>query len=125
MAGTVQQPRQAPQYDKPNSVLKVAPVETRCVVFTNSEGRKSMCLVLIFGKDVDDGGPGVYVFADEQQMTDTLKIASKLVRDGVRRELSKAEGVKGENIPVSVLGEGPLHTGVGFDATQVEIGGKE
>lgn len=122
MAGQVQQPRQAAQYDKPNSVLKVAPVDTRVVVFTNSEGRKSMCLVFAFGKDVEDGGLGVYVFADEQQMTDQMKIASKLVRDGVRRELAKADGVKGENIPVSVLGEGPLHTGVGFDLTKVEIG---
>lgn len=126
MAGSVQQPRQAAQYGKPNTVIKVAEVRTVVVIYTNGEGRQSMCLAQVFGKDVDDGGPGVYILAEEHQMTEQLKIAGRLVKDGVRRYLSGETAVKGDNIPAAVLGAvGPLTTGESFDASQIEVGDKE
>jgi hypothetical protein len=126
MAGGIQQPKQAAQYDAPNKVLKVAEVRTVVVIYTNGEGRKSMCLAQVFGKDKDDGGAGVYILAEETQMTDQLKIAGRLVKEGVRRWLAGEGEVKADNIPAAVLGAvGPLTTGEGFDASQIEVGGKE
>jgi len=122
MAG-VMQPRRAAEYDKPNTVLKVVDVKTAVVIYTNSEGRKSMCLAYSFGKDVEDGLPGVYIVAEEQQMTETLRVAGKLVRDGVRRWLAGAEDVRSENIPAAVLGVvDQLATNVGPDLANLDVG---
>jgi hypothetical protein len=125
MAGVVQ-PRRAAEYDKPNTVLKVVDVKTAVVIYTNSEGRKSMCLAYSFGKDVEDGMPGVYVVAEEQQMTETLRVAGKLVRDGVRRWIAGAEEVKSENIPAALLGVvGDVATSRGPNLADLDVGGEE
>ncbi|MEI6358069.1 MAG: hypothetical protein WCP53_13370 [Verrucomicrobiota bacterium] len=123
MAG-IQQARQTPKFSKPNQIIKVAEVRQVVVVYTNSEGRESMCLAQVFGKDTADGRVGVYILAEEQQMIEQLKIAGKLVKDGVRKWVAGEEDVKSDNIPAAVLGQvGELTTGEGFDATKLEIGG--
>jgi hypothetical protein len=122
MAG-VMQPRRAAEYDKPNAVLKVVDVKTAVVIYTNGDGRKSMCLAYSFGKDVEDGLPGVYIVAEEQQMTETLRVAGKLVRDGVRRWLAGAEDVRSENIPAALLGAvDQLSTNEGPDLANLDVG---
>lgn len=126
MAGSIQQGTRAPRFHsgKPNQVIRVAEIRTLAVVFTNSEGREAMCQVQVFGKDVDDGGPGVYVLAEEQQMTEALKLASPTVKNGVRKWLASQKDVAGESIPAAVLGQvaGPVTDG-GFDIGKVEVGG--
>lgn len=122
MAG-VQQVQQTAKFSKPNQIIKVAEVRQSVVVYTNGEGRESICLALILGKDTTDGGAGVYILAEEQQMRNQLKIAGKLVRDGVRSWLSSMEDVKSDNIPAAVFGPvGELTTGESFDASKLDIG---
>ena len=77
MAGTVQQGTPAPEYipGKPNQVIGIAPAEILAVKFTNGEGRIGAALAIIFGKDASDGGPGVYILAEQIQMTEQLTIA--------------------------------------------------
>jgi hypothetical protein len=125
MAGKISQGARAPQYHpgKPNKVLRVAEVKTLAVAFTNSEGRESMCLVHTFGKDVEDGGAGVYVLAEEQQMAEQLKIANTTVKTGVRAWLAGQKDVAASNIPAAVLQvAGPVTDGKSFDVAGVEIG---
>jgi hypothetical protein len=105
MAGRVQQGTQAPEYapGKPNQVLAVAPVTMLAVKFTNGEGRIGACLSISFGTDTEDGGPGVYIMAEQVQMTEQLTVAGPVVRDGVRRHLASQKPVSADNIPASVL----------------------
>ncbi len=125
MAG-IQQARQTPKFSKPHQIIKVAPAQQLVVVYTNGEGRESMCLALTFGKDVADGGAGVYILAEEQQMIDQLKVAGKIVRDGVRKWISSESEVLSSDIPAAVLGHvGAITTGEEFDASKIEIGGGE
>lgn len=106
MAGKVQQGTQAPEYipDRPNQVIGIAPAEIMAVKFTNGEGRVGAALAIVFGKDVQDGGPGVYILAEQVQMTEQLTIAGPVVRDGVRKHLASRKPVSAGSIPDAVLG---------------------
>ena len=120
MAGRVQQGTQAPEYapGKPNQVLGVAPAEILAVKFTNGEGRIGACLAISFGKDTDDGGPGVYILAEQVQMTEQLTIAGPVVREGVRKYLAGRKPVSADNIPAAVLGA----VGDDSDITKTQVG---
>lgn len=121
----VQQGTQAPEFipSKPNAILGCAPAQIYAVKYTNSEGRVAACLAIVFGKDRDDGGPGVYIMAEQQQMIDTLTIAGNTVRNGVRRELAKGTPVSGGSIPDMTLTSGETaSTGAKLDPLKVEVG---
>lgn len=125
MAGSVSQPRSAPRHGPPNKMLAVVDVAMKCTVFTNGDGEERMALVLQFGKDAEDGGPGVWVLADQQQMIEQLKTASKLVRDGVRANMAGKAEVRAENVPEKVLELGDLTSGGTFDVSSVDIKGEQ
>ena len=120
----VQQATQAPEYvpGKPNAVLGCAPAQIYAVAYTNNEGRKATCLAIVFGKDKDDGGAGVYIMAEQQQMIDTLTIAGNTVRNGVRRELAKGTPVSGGSIPDLTLAPGETIGNGRLDPLKVEVG---
>lgn len=122
MAGTVQQGTPAPEYipGKPNQVIGIAPAEILAVKFTNGEGRIGAALAIIFGKDASDGGPGVYILAEQIQMTEQLTIAGPVVRDGVRKFIAGRKPVAAGSIPEAALGlTGPSD---GNDITKTDVG---
>lgn len=122
MAGKVQQGTQAPEYvpGKPNQVIGIAPAEILAVKFTNAEGRVGAALAIVFGKDTQDGGAGVYILAEQVQMTEQLTIAGPVVRDGVRKYLSGRKPVSAEGIPETALGLNG--SGDGEDITKTSVG---
>lgn len=108
----ITRPKAPPVYhaDRPNAVLAVAEAKLVCVKFTDPSGQEEMALCLVFGTNNEDGGTGVWVMANQEEMMKTLRIAGKHVRRGVRASLALDDpGVDDlpANIPVvDVTGEG-------------------
>lgn len=98
---TVQQPKRAPEFvpGKKNQVTAMVPVQMYAVNFVNGDSQKSMALILVFGKDTEDGGPGVFVLADENQMAQQILVANETVKKGVRAHLAKMAGPSADEIP--------------------------
>lgn len=100
---TIQQPRRAPEFvnGKQNTVLAVAPAQLFAVSWVDGNGQKSMALVLQFGKDNEDGGPGIFVLADENEMSTQLKIPNATIKKGVRAHLARQQDPNPEDVPES------------------------
>ena len=86
MAG-IHQGTQTPEYDESrrSEVTAVIEVKTLAVAYTNAEGKKGMWLALVYAKENDDGGPGVFIMAEQEQMGQQLNMAGKIVKSGVRK----------------------------------------
>jgi hypothetical protein len=100
--GTVRGPKSAPEYvpGKSSTVTGITEAQIYAVAFVNAEGRKSMCLTLVFGKDTEDEGqPGVYILADEDRMRENLAIANPYVKKGVREHIARQREVSGAEVP--------------------------
>ncbi len=102
MAGKITEGRRTPEYvqGKVNEVISVTEVKVLAVAFADGESRRSTALVMVFGKDAEDGGAGVFTMADENQMAEQLKIASASIKKGVRSWLSGAKPL--EDVPATV-----------------------
>lgn len=102
--GRVMHPNQKPEYTtgKSNVVTGVVPAQLMAVAYVDSEGRKSMCLAVQFGKDVNDGGPMVFIMADEEEMKTQLKIANATITKGVRAWMAKQRDATAEELPSNV-----------------------
>lgn len=100
---SIQQPRRAPEFvnGKQNTVLAVAPAQLLAVSWVDGNGQKSMALVLQFGKDTEDGGPGVFVLADENEMATQLKIPNATIKKGVRAHLARQQDPDPAGVPES------------------------
>lgn len=100
---TIQQPKRAPEYvpGKKNVVTGIVPAQLYAVSFVGGDSQKSMALVLVFGRDNEDGGPGVFVLADENEMSNQLKIATDTVKKGVRAYLARQQEPTAEEVPES------------------------
>lgn len=96
--GRVMQPNPKPTFSsgKANIVQKVAPAQLCAVAWVDGEGRESTCLAITFGKDVEDGGPGVFILADEQAMRDQLVLANNTIKKGVRQWLAQQTANDGD-----------------------------
>jgi len=105
------QPTQAPEYDdsRKNEVVGITEVRFIAVAWVNAEGRKSMCLALSFGKDAEDKGPGVFILADESQMSEQLRMANSTVKKGVRKWLGGQKETTAEDIPESLSIDTPMN----------------
>jgi hypothetical protein len=92
---TITGPRPAAQFadNSRNEVTAMTEARTFAVAYTNSEGRKSMALVLVFGKDAEDGGPGIFVMAEESEMEQNLRMPSATIKKGVRKFLAEQSEV--------------------------------
>lgn len=102
--GSVVHPTAAPEYDdtRRSEVVGVTPAQLHAVAWVDGEGRKSMCLTLIFGKDAEDGGPGIFVMADEIQMKEQLKLANSTVKAGVRKWLAANTESTADDVPAGL-----------------------
>lgn len=69
---------------KPNTVLSITETKTYAIRFTDKTGKESMSLVMVFGAEAD-GDPGVFVLADNAQMSMQLK-----QNPALRKEVLKA-----------------------------------
>lgn len=102
--GRVMHPNQKPEYTtgKSNTVTGVVPAQLLAVAFVDADGRKSMCLAVQFGKDTNDGGPAVFIMADEEEMKNQLKIANATITKGVRAWMSKQRDATAEELPANL-----------------------
>lgn len=98
---SVQQPKRSPEFvnGKQNVVIGVTPAQLLAVSWVDGSGQKSMALVLQFGKDTEDGGPGVFVMADENEMVNQLKLPNATIKKGVRQWLAKQADPTAEEVP--------------------------
>ncbi len=101
---TVHRPNEKPEYDatRKNEVVGITPANIFAVAWVNDEGRKSMCLAIVFGKDSEDEGPGVFILADEMQMKEQLKMANSVVKKGVRKHLASGEETTADDVPANL-----------------------
>jgi len=99
--GRVIQPTQAAEYSSKRNVVEgVAEAKIFAVSWTDSEGQRQMCLALQFGKDTEDGKPGVFILADSADMKSQLRIANPVVKQGVRAAMAAQSGTT--EVPGSV-----------------------
>lgn len=88
---------------KRSTVTAVAPAKLLAVNWVDGDGQKHMALAIQFGKDTEDNGqPGVFILADEAEMSTQLKIANKVVKAGVRAWLAQQENTPEGDIPSSL-----------------------
>jgi hypothetical protein len=80
----------APRYHdgQSNTVLAVAEVKTYAVRYTDGEARETMCLVDCFGK-MDDEDLGVFIKANEREMTDNLRRPSVPMLQRIRQKIAE------------------------------------
>lgn len=126
--GKVLQPTQAPTFvpGKTNTIISVTEVKTLAVAWVDGEGKRQTALVLAFGKDVEDGGIGVFVMADEQQMVEQLRIANPTLKKGVRKFFAQEGGVTPEEASASAAADvGGEDGGTGADPLGADVGGDD
>lgn len=121
---SIQQPRRAPEYvnGKQNAVLAVVPAQLFAVSWVDGNGQKSMALVLQFGKDTEDGGPGVFVLADENEMTNQLKLANATIKKGVRQHLARQQAPNAEDVPETATALVSAPTKKAAPVPQIDVG---
>ncbi len=121
---TISRPTQSPEYDESrrNEVVGVTNAKLLAVAWVNGEGRKSMCLALVFGKDAEDKGPGVFILADESQMSEQLRLANSTVKKGVRKWLSSMKETTADDIPSSLTLSTPMDGPTAEDAGEDDGG---
>lgn len=102
----IAQPKPASTYNsKRSSVLNVAELRTVLVRWTNEEGRETLTLCLVGAKSSEDGGMGVWVLGEQDELTKTLKIANKTVTRGVRALLGSETAKAAPEEPSVLLEE--------------------
>lgn len=106
---SISQPRPAPEFDtsRKSQVINITEARTFAVIWTDAEGQKSMCLAISFGKDAeapnpDKAGPGVFILADQEQMTTDLTIANKIVKAGVQKHLAQEAPATADEVPAGL-----------------------
>lgn len=72
--------------DRPNQVLSTSEVKIHAFRFTDAQGNVDVTLALCFGKDQEDGGPGVYVLPP--QVMRELKIPARHIKQGLREKFA-------------------------------------
>lgn len=85
-----------------NEVISVVPAQAYAVAYWDGEGKRSTCLVYHFGT-FKDGSPGVFVFADQQEMQDTLRTPGPTLLKQIQSEILGRAEVSSEDV---VAGEG-------------------
>lgn len=77
---------------RPNALISITEVKTYMIKFTDGEGREEIAQVQVFGKNNEDGGTGVWIIANEEELQRTLRIANKHVRRNVRAAIKALSG---------------------------------
>ena len=105
MAGRIVEGKRAAEYipGKSNEVVSVTPVQMLAVAFADADGRRSVALVMAFGKDTEDGGLGVFTMANEDQMAEQLRIAPPMLKKGVRAWLRGQKPIGADDVPDAAL----------------------
>lgn len=101
----------------PNTVLGITEARIFAVAYTNSEGREAMCLAIQFGKNTNDGKPGVFIMAEEAQMRE-MRVAGKTVTEGVRKFIAR-DARSADAVPEELLKD----VDGGFDIGELVKGG--
>jgi len=90
--GTIQsyETPKAKYHSQKNKVLSITECQQYAIRYTNSEGKESMCLVNRFGK-TPDGRPGIFLLADEKQMSTQLRSLPEKMLEQVLAHLEKLD----------------------------------
>jgi hypothetical protein len=81
-----------------STILSVTRARHYAVKFRNMDGKESMALVLVFGKDVRDGRDGVWIVALEDRLNEQLR-GNDTIREGVLSFLAKSAKVGADEVP--------------------------
>lgn len=92
--------------DRANSFLSATEAKLIAFSYSDERAQRHVGLAAVFGKDPSDGQPAVFVLKSPADMTD-VKIASPLVRDGIRRILSGDLPTQAEDVPAHLVGKRP------------------
>lgn len=109
---SVSEPKPAGTYHegRPNQVLRLTPMVPMMAVCTDSDGKEITLIVWVFGK-LKDGGVGVFLGADPQQVRDMVRVPSKTLVDNVRAKMDeKGYVVGGELVLLNMNGGFPEMT---------------
>lgn len=87
---TVTQPKRSQYGNRRNAVTECAKLEVFLIKWTNSEGRENLSLVAT-GAKAEDGGLGVWVLGEEKDLAANLKVANKVIREGMRARVGGSE----------------------------------
>ena len=82
---------------KANELISIVEAKAYAVAYWDAEGKRSTCLVYHFGK-LDDGKDGIFLFANQQQMQDTLRILHEPMLEQVRSELAGQREVSPKDV---------------------------
>lgn len=83
------------------------------------------CMVAVFGKRADTGGPGIFVMAEESEMNEQLRLPSAEFEKGVAKHLAARREATAEEIPESIdLGSmsGPPTSATSLDLNKIDLG---
>jgi hypothetical protein len=115
----VNQPKQAQYGTRRSAVVEVAELRVHLVKWSNAEGRETLSLVATGAKSSDDGGLGVWVLGEEKDLQENLKVANKIIREGMRARMgAEADSLPAQIVPTSNLSDV-------FGSTEDEKEGKE
>lgn len=107
MANVSGSPQQTTHHT-PNVVISTTPAKLLAVKYADGGAKVQMAMVVVFGKDTNDGKPGVFVLVDSNMMRDNVTIASPHIRQGVLQALASSPDapLNSDDIPDSLLGGG-------------------
>jgi hypothetical protein len=105
-----------------NKVISITEPKIQAVAYGDEESRRCVMLTMTFGTE-EDGGLGVFLFADDVQMRDQLRIPPDLIKKEVRAWYQAQTPMKGEDIPASATSVATEQSGT--DLGSLDVGGEK
>lgn len=93
--------------DAPNKFLGAREVKVIAYSYSDDNAQRHVGIALNFGKDETDGKPLVAILLSPADMAEKLKLASPMVRDGIRSFLAGTAEVSAEDVPAHLMGGAP------------------
>ena len=90
---------------KSNEILSITKAEVYAVNWVDPQSRKQTLLAMVFGK-MADGGPGVFIMAEPDQVRKTLTMPNTKFLKQFRQFLAARGPVDAEDLPPTIgMGE--------------------
>lgn len=85
---------------KNNEILSITEAKTYVVNWVDRQGHRQTVICMVFGT-MEDGGVGVFILANPDEVRKQLKIPDKTFLQQFRRFIAAKEPVKAEDIPAT------------------------
>ena len=83
---------------KSNEILSITESKTYAVNWVDHEGKRQTVLAMVFGVE-EDGGPGVFILANPDDVRKQLKLPDKSFKKQFRKFLAATEPVEADALP--------------------------